>query len=319
MKRSILLLPVMIAVPMCASAQIVLVDENFDSYANGNLLALTAGLPWSTWTNTPGGAVDTPISNEQAASGTLSARFTSTTPATGGPSDIVLRLGNRTTGRYNVRWKMYIPTGHGGHFNIQHQQIIGAGSWMVEAVFRASGTIDLTNNAQLVGPTSFPHDTWFTVDLDVNLGTTRGLFSINGNGVANWATNTNTAGAAAPNQLGGMNFFAYGGGDPVRFYIDDVLVTDLSNVSVPENELPQVGTYPNPTDGDLTIDLGRLSPAALVSVVDITGRQVLAPRTMEQVGAISRARVDLRGMTSGVYFVRIQDGPIELVRRIAKQ
>lgn len=292
--------------------QTILINESFDSYTSGELVAETIGLPWSTWSVAPGGAEDTPISDEQAASGTLSMKVTGA--AAGGPTDLILRLGNQTTGLYALSWNMYIPSGSGGYFNLQHNEVPGSGSWMVDVICEPGGTITYTvNSVETTG--TFPHDVWFNVGIAVDLASMTGVIAIDGTTQLIYQTNV-----PGPNQLGGVDFFAYAGGAPnvPLYYVDDVLYIQMPSTSVPEVPVTQVGVYPNPTQDIVTVEIPNASNAAVVSLVDVTGRAVMQNRSLEQRTGFGRTQLDLTGLPEGLYFVRIQDGDTEVVRRVTK-
>ncbi|MEO8591196.1 MAG: T9SS type A sorting domain-containing protein [Flavobacteriales bacterium] len=295
------------------SSQVIIFEQNFDSFASGDLVAQTCGLPWSTWSVAPGGAEDTPISDEQASSGTLSAKVTGT--AAGGPTDLILRLGNRTTGIYVLSWNMYIPSGNGGYFNMQHNEVPGAGSWMVDVTFAPGGTIEYLVNS-VAAPGTFPHDVWFNVAMALDLDAMTGALAIDGAVQYTWQTNV-----PGPSQIGGIDFFGYAGGAPAvpLFYLDDVSFVALPSTSVPEVTPTEVGVYPNPAQDLVTVDLPNASTTATVSLVDVTGRAIIEGRSFQQQGTYARTQLSLKGLPDGLYFVRIQDGDQQVVRRVAKE
>ncbi|MEX1131956.1 MAG: T9SS type A sorting domain-containing protein [Flavobacteriales bacterium] len=298
--------------PGFAFGQTLIFEEDFDSYANGNLLAQTAGLPWTTWSDTPGTAEDTPISNEQALSGTLSAKFSGA--AAGGPTDMVLRLGDRTSGSYLLGWSMYIPAGFGGYFNLQHNEVIGAGSWMMDVTLLPDNTVEfLVGGITTTG--TYDSDTWFDVIMTIDLDQQTGFIGVGENALHTWQTSI-----PGPSRLGAVNFFAYAGGAPAvpSFYIDDVAFLDVGSVGVDEVRLEQVGIYPNPTTDLLTVELSGQAPSAIASLVDLTGRVVIDGRTFTQNGSVARTQMEMQGLPTGMYLLRLQDGERELVRRVTK-
>lgn len=316
MKRA--LLPI-IAVTITASAmsQTVLITQDFESFDPGDPLAQSAGLPWTTWSNAPGGTEDTPVSDAFAYSGTKSAVFTSTS-ANGGPTDVILQLGNRTSGQYLLGWWMRIPAGKGGYFNIQ-KSITPGQSWSIDVIFRASGAIELSTNASAGATTTYPADQWFLVGMSIDLDASTGLLTIDGNPAATWVTTTAVGtGGVGLNQIGAVNFYGYSGGDQSEYYIDDVSFVDITGVGVTELGALEATAFPNPTTGAFVVDATGLSSSAVMSVLDLTGRQIIAPHSMLRRGAISRAEVDLNGYPHGAYFVRIIDGARELTRRVTK-
>ena len=311
MKRTILFLAAG-AILGTASAQTIVVQENFDAYTSGDMVAETAGAPWNTWSQAPGGVEDTPVSDEQAYSGTNSMKIEGV--AGGGPVDLILELGNRTTGSYGLSWMMYVPAGFGGYFNIQHNEVPGTGSWMLDVTFAPDGSIEYLVDAVAAAGT-YPQDEWFSVIMAIDMNAGTGSILINGTPQYSWQT-----AVPGPSQLGGIDFFAYAGGAPnvPTYYIDDVLFVELPGLGVDEGTFGEASTYPNPTSGSVWVELAGLSGSASASVLDITGRTVVSPRTPQQVGSASRVEFNLGALPEGVYFVRIVDGGRETVRRVTK-
>lgn len=172
---------------------------------------------WSTWSGTLGTAEEGIVSDETAAHGANSVVVGGT-----GTQDVILKLGNRTTGNYELSWNMFIPAGHVAYYNMQNNEVPGAGSWNYNvhfgndamgatAVF-GTGIVPEANNAAF----TYPEDTWFPVlqsfDLDNN---TYNLW-INGVQVV--------TDGAYPNNLGGIDFFSINSDN--LFFIDDVLFTE---------------------------------------------------------------------------------------------
>lgn len=311
MKRT-LLFGIATAFTGALSAQVIVLNENFDSYASGNMIAQTAGAPWNTWSQAPGGSEDAPLSDEQSYSAPLSIKVTGA--AAGGPVDLILGLGDHSTGVYGLSFYMYVPAGNGGYFNLQHNEIPGSGSWMADVTFKPDGTVDyLVNSVTTAGV--YTQDQWFNVIVVLDLNSQAGTIAIDGTITYSWLTNV-----PGPNHIGGVDFFAYAGGgtNVPLFYIDDVIITDLSGVGYEEAVEQALSTFPNPTEGNVTIEWAGASAAAVVEVLDVTGRVVVAPTTAPRTGAVSRSQVDLGAFPDGIYFVRLRDGVREEVRRVTK-
>ncbi len=298
---------------MCA--QTIIVAEDFESYTAGEPLTQSAGAPWSTWSGTAGGSEDPLISTDQASSGSNSIEFEGT--AAGGPFDVVLQLGDRTTGSYGMGWSMYVTPGNGAYFNIQKTEEPGT-EWGLDVNFLADGTFEMIADDQTTTGT-YPQGEWFEVGMIIDLDGGTGTLSIADGTPMTWDYATQVTGGAGMNQLGGVNFFAYAGGTDVpHFYIDDVAVVDLTPVSVGENSAGSISIYPNPVKDVLTIEVPSASGNAVVSLVDLTGRTVSEGRSFAQQGATSRTQIDMNGMPAGVYLVRIQDGSEGSVHRVVR-
>ena len=135
MKKFLLFLFAMLA-SVGLFSQTVLLNENMDSYATSSFLGIVNPTWFTTWSNLPGSGEDAQILTNFAHSGTKSA----SADLTGGQTDCLLKLGNRTTGRYELKWWMYVETTKCGYYNIQHFEAPGI-QWAFEIYFRTSGAI----------------------------------------------------------------------------------------------------------------------------------------------------------------------------------
>ncbi len=185
--------------------------DDFETYNTAQPLGPQSG-HWTTWSGNEGGNEDGIVSTEQASTFPNALKVWSASTA-GGPEDVVLDLGNRNSGRYQLNWKMFIPSGKQGYYNIQNAVPVGAGDWNLHLRFGANNTGDvrLTFNGAVLRSFIYPHDQWFElvhlVDLDNNLLTVY----IDGKFVLKRSYTKN---------LGGINF--YGANELNLFYIVDV-------------------------------------------------------------------------------------------------
>ncbi len=94
------------------------------------------------------------------------------------------------------------------------------------------------------------------------------------------------------------------------------LYNDIGS-GVRENESPALFVHPNPTTGTITLQLPLQAGASRLSVLDATGRLVLAQPIANTSGPIT---VDLSSHESGVYFVQVRfaDGT-RAVERVVKE
>ncbi len=208
----------------CALNPNKIVCDNMESYATAQKLAQqnvaqqggAANAWWTTWSGTTGTTEDGIVSTEQANSGTNSFKIL-TTATTGGPQDVVLKLGNKTTGRYELKWMYYVPAGKQAYYNIQNVVPIGAGAWNLDAFFNANGAgnIQIGAGASLAEFT-YPYDEWFEV---------RHIIDLDNNLLTLWVNGQYVHKMAYPNNLGGIDF--YGTNNFHTNYIDDVEYVQL--------------------------------------------------------------------------------------------
>ena len=302
MKRTLLLLT-SVSLLTAVSAQNVLITENFDGYPAGQDITTLNPTYFGVW---PGGG-GAPTSTTYAHSGANSVEFVATTAA-GGPGDVLLLLGDQTVGSYILSWWMYIPTGKGGYFNIQHTEDVTTPSFAAEVIFADGGTIGgMANNVAIAG--TYAQDTWFQVNLFIDLDNVTASFLIDLTPVATWPFNTETDGAVGPNQLGAIDFYSYGGGAPTlgEFYIDDVSYIHLSTIGVEETARAEsFSVYPVPSSNSLTIANNGSNAAAQWRLLDMSGREVMTSTALVMPG--SQTVADISGLATGTYTMELTHG-----------
>lgn len=105
-------------------------------------------------------------------------------------------------------------------------------------------------------------------------------------------------------------------GDNTKTIPNYIHVNALGIQQVTLDEL--VNVYPNPTSGNLTIDLGQIpvSNALTVAVFDVTGKAVYEQILFNNPGKIN---VNLEEQAKGVYFVTVYDGTSKVNKTIIVQ
>ncbi|MGV9013381.1 MAG: T9SS type A sorting domain-containing protein [Flavobacteriales bacterium] len=314
MKKAILVS--LFSVPCMLAAQSVLYTDDFESYAVGDMIAESNMADWSTWSAAPGGTEDGMISDAFAQSGSNSIAIIAS-GAGGGPNDLLLKLGNKTAGIYNLSFSLYIPSGKGGYFNLQHNENITPAEYAIDVTFTADGNAAVvTSGVTSVPIGTYPHDEWFSVSMDINLGTTTSSLVVASNAAYTWASNTSSNVATLNNKIGAIDFFAYAGGvDLGEMYIDDLTYSDNTSIGVAETLGTVEGAYPNPTRDAVTIALASpLSASATVQLRDVTGSLITIPVKVDG----NKISTDLRSVPAGVYFLRVSDGTVQAVHRLVK-
>ena len=274
--------------------------ENFDSLTASDYLC-TQVSEWTTWTNAPGTAEDAYVSDEQASSASNSVKLESATGM--GPTDLLLPLGDWTSGTFDYSMKMYVASGNGGYFNVQHFSSPGV-EWAAEIYFGTNGTGSILAGGDSAAIT-FIHDAWFDVAINVDLGTDQATFSYGGTPLLTWDFSLDAQGNQGTSQVGGINIFAAApAGESCLYYIDDVSYTHTpDNVSIEEAKQTSFSLYPNPSDGLINVELDANGTTSTYRVLDITGKVVASNRL--EAGLQS---VDLTNLTAGVYIFELTQG-----------
>ena len=209
-------------------SQIVLLNENMDSYATSSFLGNDNPAWFTTWSNLPGSGEDAQILTNFAHSGTNSA----SSDLNGGQTDCILKLGNKTTGTYELKWWMYVETAKCAYYNIQHFQVPGI-EWAFELYFRTNGTTDLYEGLSTIHGT-YPKATWFEVKQIIKLDADSIYLYINGSLLSAWPFHYQNSLTTGTNQLGAVDLFCgewTGSGEVPGYYFDDVTFSQLGTLA----------------------------------------------------------------------------------------
>ncbi|MFK7935322.1 MAG: T9SS type A sorting domain-containing protein [Saprospiraceae bacterium] len=100
--------------PINNGCQNAIYFEDFDNYYNGNISHQS-----TRWAKVSNNFLDGQIVSHKYYSDYKSLRLDYTSH---GEPNVVLKLGNRTWGKYRLNWKMYINYNHGAHFSLMNSQ-----------------------------------------------------------------------------------------------------------------------------------------------------------------------------------------------------
>lgn len=207
----------------CVDPDFIICDD-FEAYDSGTVTPQS--LFWIDWNGTNLGGL---ITDERAFDGSQSIKFTKTDP----PIDALLLLNDNTTGRYELTWKQYVPSGKSAVFNFQHQ-IVPEHFWGRNFFFDPGGAGEVWLEEKEVD-FNFAHDEWLDIQFIIDLDNDYAKFLLNGAEVYSWRYSevTDYEGAPDPdlNQLSAINFTASEDSD--EWYVDNVFFSEL--ISLPGN------------------------------------------------------------------------------------
>ncbi|MDG1135511.1 MAG: T9SS type A sorting domain-containing protein [Bacteroidales bacterium] len=232
-------------------------QDDFESWAVGEYLVENdvTGF-WDTWSSSPGTAEDALVSDAQSLSPDNSVHIDGTT-------DLVLKLGDKTSGAYMVNVAYYIPSTFGGYINIQHFEAPGI-EWACEVYF-GSATGD-ENGYMYAGdpaeiPFTFPHDEWFPISFEFDLDEDLAACYINGAMIAEWQFSLQAQGDAGTLQLGGVNIYAGAPtGETPDYYFDNIeyIVID-AGISNPIIDVDPTSMFLTLEEGQSTTEMVTIS------------------------------------------------------------
>lgn len=205
-------------------------SDDFDSYAEGDFIGTKTG--WTTWSGTPGGADDAPVTSELSFSGSNSVKFESYS-ATGGPADVILSMPYRlTSGSLIFKSQMYVVEGTAAYFNFQGGTAPGQ-SWSAETYFDDNGSVRVVSSGteRLTG--RFPHGEWFEIEYRIDFDKNAWETIINGQCLGVFTNE------ASLNSVGSLDFYptnSNAANNTSIYYLDDVYY-EVSTDGLEEIEL----------------------------------------------------------------------------------
>lgn len=230
MKRFLLLIFCMGLFSTLMNAQTVLIKEDFESFNAGDRVAKTAQEKgkdyWITWSGQTGGAADAVVTTDRAQEGTKCMKLTY-------GNDMVMLLGDKYSGKYELSFYCYVPTGKDGYINLLHLFAGGNSEWKTE--FYMNHVLHM--NSVLVNGIEqlfdMKTDTWTLFDFVVDLDADNFVVSIDNKQVATMPWSTTASDLPGLNKLGAIDFYPPTSIDTSEFYIDNLTYTELRAPGAP--------------------------------------------------------------------------------------
>jgi hypothetical protein len=274
---------------------------NFDDM---NLGPVSSQSPYvSVWP--AAGATDCNVTDIQANSGTQSMQVTNNAT-----DDILVLLGNKTTGSWIVSFNMYVTADGSGYWNIQESETPGI-QWNGEFYVGAGtngGAAGVITHAESGSTVTFPSDQWFEVLHEINLATKKITVTVDGSMFLNNVDYVGTGGVAA-NQLGSINYYSASANN--NCFIDDFNFEEVSTISLTSNQTSEFKAYPNPVKDILTLEgNGKITG---VSVYNSLGVLVHTASPNE-----ITTKINMSQYKRGIYLVKVSMGNDMKTVRIIK-
>lgn len=220
---------------ICGSLSAQIFSYDFEQCNVGDKVAETLGEPWTTWNQNPGSAEDALITDEQSL-GTRSLKIDN-------GNDLVLKLGDKTTGAYNIAFDMYIPEGKEGYFNILHEFAGSNSVWAQEIFFNSALHGNYFSPGGAYDDFEVPYDNWFHIEIEIYLTNATACLKINGEIIIVWNYSQYTTTKYC--SLAAMDFYPSSNSEARNgYFIDNISFTELAGpfipIIVPENETIEV-------------------------------------------------------------------------------
>jgi hypothetical protein len=231
MKKFTLFLAMIALTALGLRSQTLPYSDNFESYTVGGYLAVQNSTWWTTWDNTPGSGEDAFIKNNYAHSPAKSVLIDNA----GVANDLILKLGGKTTGKYELTWWTYIEIDKSGYYSILHTKTPAA-EYGMSVYFRQNGAGELFAGGSTPVLFNYPKATWFKVKHLIDLDADNIKLYINGSLVHEWPFSYQDLSTTGTKQLNSVDFFPgirTGSGETPKFYFDDVFFGQISALGDP--------------------------------------------------------------------------------------
>ena len=294
-----------------STAQFYFTD--FENYIAGEQLACQDSINWTTWSLIPCDPVeDGYITTDHAFSGIKSFVILYN-------NDVVKRLGNQTSGVWNVEFDMMIPASKAGYFNLLSGFTPDPPEWAIEVFFLDGGIGNV--NAGMIGAAqfAFPNGTWFHVKITVNLNQDYGVLLVNNNSILIWQWTLGAHGAGSALRLAAVDFFGYYPNNEMyvdNFWFGDPFVSVESEETKPLTfSLEQ--NYPNPFNP--TTIISWQSPVdswQILKVYDLLGREVATLVDEFKPAGKYELEFNASSLSSGIYLYKLTAGEFSETKKL---
>lgn len=276
--------------------------EDFESYSIYQPLGPQSDC-WIPWNGSDGSYQDLYV----ASIGNSQALHVSGTSVDGGPQDIVLQLGDKTTGVYDLEFSMLIHYGKRAYYNIQHQfQPEQIAEWASNVHFDGygGGTLEIQGNSY---PFSYQTGQWIRIKQRIDLSQDFTSLYINNSLVVSWPFSSQaTSTTGGLKQLSAINFYPIN--NTYNFYVDDIQLTKSSNtqaITPPTvTEESAIEIFPNPVSDLLNINLVGLTGETIeLHFVTVTGK-IIHQQVVVNNGSV---QIDVSEIPDGIYIIQASD------------
>ncbi|NOZ47788.1 MAG: T9SS type A sorting domain-containing protein [Chlorobi bacterium] len=202
--------------------------ESFDSLTSGNKLAQTAGSPWTTWNNLPGGQEDPVITADTSFSANNSIFITDS-------NDCVLLLGNKTTGNYRIDFELFVHSDNTAYFSVLQEFNSNYSNLGLQVFFQNNGTALVDAGQKNITSFSYTSNKWMHFRIFVDLDNDFASLIKDNQRIINWTWSTGAFGDNNLLKLDAVNFYGWYQEDTSGYYIDDVTFTLSDTLNAPQN------------------------------------------------------------------------------------
>lgn len=197
-------------------------SNNFDEYLVGEISAQADC--WNTWSGGQN-ATEDGLVREYVGNKYLSLHK-------GGNQDVVLGLGDRTSGKYELTFYIWLFKGDRGYFNILHTFNPGGyqdDEWAQDVYFEGNGKGKLRTGGSNYSFT-YGQDKWVKVKQQFDLDNNVTQLYIDGKLIKKWPFSYQAKATYGSKELSGLNFYPIK--ENYEFYVDNITFQKVNTFSI---------------------------------------------------------------------------------------
>jgi len=205
-----------------AFSETVLQSYDFETETPYLGIVQQSGAPWGTWSGANGGSEDPVVSNAFAYSGQNSLNCVK-------GNDVVLNLGDKTTGRYKVSFYLLVKEASVAYLNLLIDFNGQNSTWATETFFNKDGSAITNADGDDAGNFAYSFGEWHRVNYIIDLDDDFATMFFNSNLIANWKWSKGATGGSNSIKLDAINFYGWTDkdGTGADFFIDDIVISEI--------------------------------------------------------------------------------------------
>ncbi|NJL76877.1 MAG: T9SS type A sorting domain-containing protein [Saprospiraceae bacterium] len=309
----------------CTSITASAFCEDFEAFTTGGL-NLKSNC-FETWSGSLGGATDGII---ESGNGNKYLKIKGQNVQN--EQNVVLQLGDRVSGKYNLAFRIYLLSGNKGYFNVLHTFVPNSNhnKYAYEVYFNGNNSGHVRQGGRQTD-FQYPSNSWFTVNQYFDIDNDQVTLTINGAFVASWEF-SNTPDEyynQVLKRLAAINFRALSGND--QYFVDDIKFTTVNNANnsiesreEEVNQLEAVETsttfelnyYPNPVQNQLFVTfVTKEAQAVQLELWNAVG-QVVKRHQVQAVTELTH-EFDVTDLPTGMYYLKCVAGDNYMTKPVA--
>jgi len=276
---------------------LIIDSDNFESYSSDSLISEQSAALWSAWcTESAFASIDlvNPMEGLQYME----------INGADGSTELIHTLDNQSENAYDLSFGLYVPAGRASKYRVFHDATCIGSMEAYSVEFGSDGNGFVRVAGQNI-EFDFPQNQWFLLNQLIDIDRDLVELQINSEPKADWTFSWTAEDENGYPKLAGLLFDSQADSSVmVHYYVDDFQMVLAANSDLDIQEpymISDVNLYPNPAKNQIVLSTAKQEDCT-IQIYNFQGQRVHSERWM----ASSEYIIDIKGLSSGIYFVNIQ-------------